>query len=105
MFKVGQKVVCKNVEAINYGLPNGIKKDKTYTIVGIDNCACGRTVLDLAEAPTMQKYCGHTNIHMGFNAKYYAFRFEPLKYDTASNMEVILEILEKKVDITIEEEK
>jgi len=104
IFKVGQKVVCKNVDGFMCGTynPEQIEKGKIYTIKSINKCICGRTLLELDEVQPTNRYCGHTTIPIGFNACFYAFRFELLKYDIVSNKEIIKEIITEKLDLYIE---
>jgi hypothetical protein len=103
MFKIGQKVVCKNTDTFVTGAPYGIEKGKIYTVIDIYQCACGRTVLELDEAPAMQRWCCYTNKDVGFNAGYYAYRFEPLKYDLISNKDIIKNSIFEKSDLPVKE--
>lgn len=105
MFKIGQKVVCKNIDDFKTSAPYGIEKGKVYTITSVCKCVCGKTALELDEAPTMERWCGYTNEYIGYSASFYAYRFELVKYDLISNKEIIKNIITEKSDFTIKEPK
>ena len=79
MFRVGQKVVCKNSDGINnYFIPKGLVKGKVYTIEAISMCVCGKELLELEEAPKLERWCGTKMAYTGINSSFYSYRFEPL---------------------------
>lgn len=47
MFKIGQKVVCKDANGTLTHYPYGIEKNKVYTIKEISKCKCGQELLIL----------------------------------------------------------
>ncbi len=81
MFKVGQKVVCKNTKSAEQGTPYGIEKGVIYTVIGISTCVCGKELLGLKEVEILNKWCGTKNVCLGMSSNYYSFRFEPLVED------------------------
>ena len=104
MFKIGQRVVCKETRSYNFGQPNGITKGEIYTIAGITNCPnCNSLLLELVEVLPMRKWCGECDKDLKTNSYYHASRFEPLKYDLLDNKDIISEIIEEKADIKIPE--
>lgn len=78
MFKVGQKVVCKNVDGVHNFVPTGIEKGRIYTIEAISNCACGKEMLTLKEAPKLERWCATKDEYIGYCSSFYSYRFEPL---------------------------
>lgn len=102
MFKMGQKVVCK--DASNNGR---LIKGKIYTIDGMVKCDCGSINLLLLEFKSESwrlKWCNECSrvTSMPGNA-FLSWRFESLKYDIVSNKEVLKEIIVEKLDISIKE--
>lgn len=78
MFKIGQKVVCKNIEGSRNIAPRGIKLREIYTIANIGTCICGKEILHLKDVPATAKWCPAKNVYVGYNAGFYSYRFEPL---------------------------
>lgn len=104
MFKIGQKVVCKQDNKYNFGYPHGITKGEIYTIAEITNCPnCNSLLLGLVEVLPLRKWCGKCNTDLKTNSYYHASRFEPLKYDLLDNKDIISELIEEKADIKISE--
>ena len=100
MFKIGQKVVCKENNRYNFGYPHGIAKGEIYTIIGISKCPdCNSLLLELKEPTPRYKYCGNCDNDLGINSCYHASRFEPLKYDLLDNKDTISELIEERADI------
>jgi hypothetical protein len=105
MFKIGQKVVCKN----GTGTVPRIYSNKIYTVSGITRCTgCGAECLELEE--TLQNSfkfkvkCGKCNeIYISNDANYLSSRFEPLKYDLLDNKDIISELIEERADIKVPE--
>lgn len=86
MFKIGQKVVCKNTDALRFGTPTGIYLGKVYTVVGLTYCHdCLREFIEIKEAPFLNKICGECNCRLGTCQSYSSFRFEPLVEEKESN--------------------
>jgi hypothetical protein len=79
MFKIGQKVVCKDLSDTNTHYPHGIEKGKIYTVNTITKCSCGRELLILDEAiPYYGRECNScfSKVH---ELAFCSFRFEPIK--------------------------
>lgn len=95
MFKVGQKVVCKNIKGFATSIPRGIKLGEIYTIMQIGTCACGQEILHLKEAPIMERWCGTKDVYTGASAGFYSYRFEPL---VGSWVEELLERIKTEVE-------
>ena len=93
MFKVGQQVVCKNINSINNTVPRGIALGEIYTIEAISTCICGRELLHLKEPMKLEKWCGYKLIRIGYDASFYSYRFEPL---IGSWVEELLERITKE---------
>ena len=108
MFKIGQKVVCKD----NSSCPE-LTINKIYTITFIESCPhCGKAALELEEIgdkvinKTGWCFCSScSNLHFTDQNKvaYFAYRFEPLKYDLLDNKDIISELIEERADIKIPE--
>lgn len=106
MFKIGQKVICKDVSRnIQFGTtPRGIQMGHIYEITKISKCpCCNSELLELSNTPTLNKWCGKCDNHLGYNNFYHSWRFELIKYEIISNMEIIKEIISERSDITIKE--
>lgn len=95
MFKIGQKVVCKNTAGFEHSMPHGIRLNKIYTVVKIGTCVCGQETLYLKEATAMTRFCGTMDVSTGFHAAFYSYRFEPL---VGSWVEALLERLSVEID-------
>lgn len=79
MFKIGQKVVCKDTETFKYGTTAGIILGRVYTVTGLTYCPnCLLEFLEIKEAPLLTKICGNCHCSLGANKSYFSFRFEPL---------------------------
>lgn len=100
MFKIGQKVVCKNTDEFKNSTPRGIEKGKIYTIEAVSKCDCGKEVLHLQGVIKLQRWCGLLDTYTGFSASFYSYRFEILKYDIISNFEITKEIIDEKSDVS-----
>ena len=98
MFKIGQKVVCKDAKNTI-----GITEGNIYNIEGIIKCSkCNKELLLL-----------NPDFHISFKLcicnewvpdnSFYSYRFELLKYDLLDNKDIISEIIEEKADIKIPE--
>jgi len=89
MFKLGQKVVCKDVIG-----SIGLIKNKIYTIRAICDSKkqIGQRGLILEETSPPSRYIG-----------YKIERFEPLKYDIIPNKDIIKEVVDEKADVEIKE--
>ena len=106
MFKIGEKVVCKDTsENVQFNsTPRGIKKGVIYEITGISKCPkCNDTFLSLSETPYLHKWCGKCDCDLGTNNYYHSWRFELIKYDLISNKEIIKEMIVEKSDLPIKE--
>ena len=101
MFKIGQKVVCKNTNDFENSTPTGIEKNKIYVVEGISKCNCGKEILHLEGVEKSPRWCGHLDVYTGFNAGFYSYRFEILQYDIISNFEIIKEMIEEKQDVSL----
>lgn len=101
MFKIGQKVVCKNTNDFKNSTPRGIEKGKIYIIEGISKCNCGKEILHLEGIEKLQRWCGTLDTYTGVNAAFYSYRFEILQYEIISNFELIKEIIVEKADISL----
>jgi hypothetical protein len=95
MFKIGQKVVCKNIQGFVDSHPIGLKIGQIYTVMQIGVCACGQETLAIKEAPKIRRYCGTTGVMTGVHANFYSYRFEPLIEDW---VEELLEKIKLEVD-------
>jgi hypothetical protein len=102
MFKIGQKVVCKNAKSTI-----GLVQDKVYSVIEIFTCPkCGLVSLVVHDG----NYCTGTRCDCGqystdgFNF-YRPDRFEPLKYDLIDNMDIIKEMIPERSDVPIKEPK
>lgn len=100
MFKIGQKVVCKD----NSECPELIV-GKIYIVHNIDICpACGAVGIFISppksnkEAIGICKCCG-TFAPCQDCQDYRASRFEPLKYDLISNKDIIKEMVPERLDV------
>ena len=75
MFKIGDRVICKDISDNAMTTPTGIENGKVYTVVRISKCGgCGRETLHLKEPEPLAKWCWDKPV--GFDASYYSFRFE-----------------------------
>lgn len=74
MFKIGDRVICKDVSDFELTTPTGIEKGKVYTVIGISKCGCGRETLQLKEPKPLDKWCGDKFYR--YDTTYYSFRFE-----------------------------
>lgn len=99
MFKIGQRIVCKDASG-----RNSLIKGKIYTIDSFGFCSeCGIKNVYLKEIKVYtQCLCNCGEISVG-PASCHLYRFEPLKYDLISNKDVIKEIIEEKQDVEIKE--
>lgn len=97
MFKIGQKVVCKDAsnQVNNFKILNYVSKGKVYTIREIKEFS-NETGLIFEEF--VHGY--HWN---GEEAGFRASRFEPLKYDLLDNKDIISELVKERADIKIPE--
>lgn len=101
MFKIGQKVVCKNTYS-QTGIVMGIKKGSIYTIEDIITCPdCGDVKLLLNTSSPSLKTCTKCYYSSLPNNAYMSSRFEPLQYDIISNKDIIKEIMTEKLDVKI----
>jgi hypothetical protein len=105
MFKIGQKVVCKNsIQTFPKLVSN-----KIYTVRSIHKCTnCGDTCLELEEIISTYisrgTICSNCNqLYFPDEIQYRASRFEPLKYDLLDNKDIISELIEERADIKIPE--
>ena len=90
MFKIGQKVVCKDVS--NSSQYSTIKLGSIYTILDIVTSGSGPAlILDTEENGQMYGF--------PFFWGYRPDRFEPLKYDLISNMDIIKEMIPERLDV------
>tara|TARA_R110000782_G_C14673991_1_gene399288 strand:- start:424 stop:747 length:324 start_codon:yes stop_codon:yes gene_type:complete len=99
MFKIGEKVICKNKEGFATSSPYGIEINKVYTIEAISKCACGKEILHLLEAEKLKRWCGTKDIYTGHNAGFYSYRFEKVNYEIISNKEIIKNIISTEQDV------
>lgn len=102
MFKIGQKVVCKN----NKGTYPKLDNNGIYTISSFNNCpGCGVSMVELVEIVSSYYTTECTKCGKNFEsfAVYRTDRFEPLKYDLLDNKDIISELIEEKADIKIPE--
>ena len=98
MFKVGQKIVCKD----SIGTV-GLTKGKIYEIENIIRCPkCNREMLTInPDCYIPFKHC-LCNKRVDVNS-FYSYRFEPLQYDLLDNKDIISEIIEERADIKVPE--
>lgn len=62
IFKLGQKVICKDTDSYKYGTPYGIVLNKIYTIENIIYCKCGKEKLLLKDVNSgSTKSCSFCN--------------------------------------------
>ena len=102
MFKIGQKVICKDLRCW-WGFPFGIEKGGIYEVENVIKCKCGETHLLLYGIDTGGlKVCSCNNDNLPTNS-FLAWRFEPIKYDLISNKDVIKEMIVEKSDLPIKE--
>lgn len=98
MFKIGQKIVAKDLSS-TIGSTEGIKKGQIYEIESIGSCSAGQ-ILGLVGVDSGKPHhclCGGqhaSNVYM-------AWRFEPLKYAIISNKHFIKEIITERSDSPI----
>lgn len=80
MFKIGQKVVCKNDKSPS---SKGIVKGKIYEIIGFDKCEfCGLELILLKGIDSgSRKECICSCIPIFPTNAFAAYRFEPLIYN------------------------
>lgn len=97
MFKIGDKVVCKNIEnqpKFN-STPTGLIKGKFYTVISINSCkSCGSETLGLKEVKLITKHCAKCDNYLGSNNQYHSYRFEKLQDNFAEN---VIKYIIKKV--------
>ena len=105
MFKIGQKVVCKD----NSGCPE-LTINKIYTIYAIDRCPyCKIIGLELEEvgegdgSKLGECICGKIFETDGDKEGFKSTRFEPLKYDLLDNKDIISELIKERADIKVPE--
>ena len=87
MFKIGQKVVCKDTtpNAVFSSAPHGIKKGVVYTISALTYCPqCLCEFIELKEVSSIDKMCASCDCHLGACSSYHSYRFEPLIEDKKS---------------------
>ena len=96
MFKIGQEVVCVKSNVYMNGTI-GVKRNKTYIILGIHQCKCGEISFDvgITDNNTIGTDC-YCNEPINRDGIWYqgSKRFQPLQLDHAFANEVIAEIIE-----------
>lgn len=95
MFKIGQKVVCKDDKnpSSKHGVPRGIVKGKIYEIIGFDKCEfCGLELILLKGIDSgSRKECTCSYIPILPTNAFAAYRFEPLIYNVKKEVVSISE--------------
>lgn len=110
-FKIGQKVVCINIDHLKSW--QALKLNKIYTIESFVTCrGCKKTSIilkELVEAGTQYRTCitcGNRNIN---KRQYSASRFRPLVEqpekisNVLNNKDIIKELIEERSDVKIKE--
>jgi len=105
MFKIGQSVVCKNTSSIGSTFPLGIKKGEIYIVDGFEECPickCKLLLLRGIDSGSL-KTCGHCSYYPLPTNAFMSIRFEPVKYSSVSSKEIIINVIEERLDVPLKE--
>ena len=86
-FKIGEKVVAKDLSSSAYGYPFGIEKGEIYEVESVYNCSCGSEMIRLLNINSGSlKYCGNCNKYGHNTNSFHSWRFRKLDTQFAEDL-------------------